>query len=255
MKTNEVEKLLNISRANIRFYEKEGLLNPEREDNRYRDYSDADIAQLKRIIIFRKLGIPVSDIRKILNGTLPLRTALERNIQQLQKQIEELNGALDVCSRMERDHLTLQSMDEAYYWNVIHDEEQSGRRFLDLLQDCADFELTLFGRMFRYDVKQAWRDGKLKNALLWVMTICVIRGLLGQFVFGGEDFWYEFFYLPSIFVMVTLIVLPLFLISKKFPKLGSVLCSIVQFLCIGFLVLIGLTLIVLLLNAKLHFWF
>lgn len=30
MRVNEVEELLQISRANIRFYEKEGLLHPKR---------------------------------------------------------------------------------------------------------------------------------------------------------------------------------------------------------------------------------
>ena len=53
MKINELEKELNISRANIRFYEKEGLLNPIRKDNGYRDYKDEDISRLKLIIIFR----------------------------------------------------------------------------------------------------------------------------------------------------------------------------------------------------------
>ena len=40
MKINELGKMLNISCANIRFYEKEGLLNPERKDNVYREYDE-----------------------------------------------------------------------------------------------------------------------------------------------------------------------------------------------------------------------
>ena len=55
MKINELEKMLNISRANIRFYEKEGLLNPERNDNGYREYEENEIAILKKIIVYRKL--------------------------------------------------------------------------------------------------------------------------------------------------------------------------------------------------------
>ena len=35
MTIKEVEKKLNITRANIRFYEKEGLLQPKRCDNEY----------------------------------------------------------------------------------------------------------------------------------------------------------------------------------------------------------------------------
>ena len=37
MKINDVEQILGITKANIRFYEKEGLLNPSRNENGYRD--------------------------------------------------------------------------------------------------------------------------------------------------------------------------------------------------------------------------
>lgn len=57
MKINEVEELLNTPRANIRYYEKEGFINVSRKENGYRNYTEEDIARLKKIIIFRKLGI------------------------------------------------------------------------------------------------------------------------------------------------------------------------------------------------------
>ena len=49
MTIKEVEKKLNITRANIRFYEKEGLLQPKRCDNEYRDYSEDDLKRLEKI--------------------------------------------------------------------------------------------------------------------------------------------------------------------------------------------------------------
>ena len=51
MTIKEVEKKLNITRANIRFYEKEGLLQPKRCDNEYRDYSEDDLKRLEKILI------------------------------------------------------------------------------------------------------------------------------------------------------------------------------------------------------------
>ena len=57
MKINEAEQLLGITKANIRFYEKEGLLSPSRNESGYREYSETDIRQLKQIVILRKLGI------------------------------------------------------------------------------------------------------------------------------------------------------------------------------------------------------
>lgn len=59
MNIKEVEKQLSVSRSIIRFYEKEGLLKPERKENNYRDYSEQDIAALKKILVLRKLGLPL----------------------------------------------------------------------------------------------------------------------------------------------------------------------------------------------------
>ena len=43
MNVQDVEKELNITRANIRFYEKEGLINPIRKENGYLPHYNLDI--------------------------------------------------------------------------------------------------------------------------------------------------------------------------------------------------------------------
>lgn len=62
MTIKEVEKKLNITRANIRFYEKEGLLEPKRCDNEYRDYSEDDLKRLEKILLFRKCNISIENL-------------------------------------------------------------------------------------------------------------------------------------------------------------------------------------------------
>ena len=96
MKINEAEELLGISKANIRFYEKEGLLTPRRGENRYRDYSEEDLDRLREIVILRKLGISVQDIKQILDGELLLGNAMTANIANLEAQISQLTGALKI---------------------------------------------------------------------------------------------------------------------------------------------------------------
>lgn len=69
MKIKEVENLVGIKKTNIRFYEREGLLNPERsENNNYREYSEEDVRRLKEIKNLRLLGIPTSEIRLLFEG-------------------------------------------------------------------------------------------------------------------------------------------------------------------------------------------
>ena len=59
MKIGEVANETGLSISNIRFYEKKGLLRPERkEESGYRDYTAEDVNRLKMILLYRKMGLP-----------------------------------------------------------------------------------------------------------------------------------------------------------------------------------------------------
>ena len=47
MTIKEVETLTGITKANLRFYEKEGLLTPGRSSTNYREYSEDDVDHLR----------------------------------------------------------------------------------------------------------------------------------------------------------------------------------------------------------------
>ena len=48
MRIGEIAKLTGLNISNIRFYERKGLLCPEREeDSKYRDYTEADVLRVK----------------------------------------------------------------------------------------------------------------------------------------------------------------------------------------------------------------
>ena len=49
MTIKDLEERTGLSRANIRFYEKEGLLSPLRRENGYREYTEADVQTLKTL--------------------------------------------------------------------------------------------------------------------------------------------------------------------------------------------------------------
>ena len=79
MKTNELEKEIGLSKYTIRYYEKEGLIQPKREENGYRDYDDETVQKLKIIKFLRNLQISVDDIKAILDGELDFRHCLKIN--------------------------------------------------------------------------------------------------------------------------------------------------------------------------------
>ena len=72
MRTGEVEKLTEVKEANIKFYEREGLINPRRNENGYRDFSDEDVKSINRIKTLRMLDVPIPEIKKLFDGEVQL---------------------------------------------------------------------------------------------------------------------------------------------------------------------------------------
>lgn len=101
MTIKEVEEKTGLTRSNIRFYEKERLIEPSRNDtNGYRDYSENDLEYIKKIAYLRTLEISIEDIRNIISGKAPLSEVIEKQAATLQTQIEGLNKAKAMCERM-----------------------------------------------------------------------------------------------------------------------------------------------------------
>ena len=98
MTIKEVEEQTGLSRSNVRFYEKEKLITPARnESNGYRDYSGSDI---EKIAYLRTLGISIEDIRNVIEEKAPLREVLQKQNDMLNGQIADLNRAKILCEKM-----------------------------------------------------------------------------------------------------------------------------------------------------------
>ena len=69
MLISELAAKTGVSTDTIRFYEKEGLLQPDgaaRGDNNYRQYTDEAIEKLNFIIQGKKLGFTLKEIKTII---------------------------------------------------------------------------------------------------------------------------------------------------------------------------------------------
>lgn len=79
MTIKEVEQKVGISKQNIRFYEKEGLITPcHNQENGYREYTDEDVIQLNGIKLFRKLGISIADIIKMQQNEISIYDCMNK---------------------------------------------------------------------------------------------------------------------------------------------------------------------------------
>jgi DNA-binding transcriptional MerR regulator len=60
MRIGELARQVGVSADTIRFYEKSGWLpRPERRDNNYREYDDAEVEHLRLLIDLRRLDVPL----------------------------------------------------------------------------------------------------------------------------------------------------------------------------------------------------
>jgi DNA-binding transcriptional MerR regulator len=66
MLINEVSKNANLTKKAIEYYMEQELIFPTVLENGYRDFNQSDVERLKRISLFRKLGLSVQDIKTIL---------------------------------------------------------------------------------------------------------------------------------------------------------------------------------------------
>ena len=101
MTIKELEGRTGMTRANIRFYEGEGLLAPKRLDNGYRDYSEEDARTLEKIKLLRQIGLDIDTIRRVQNGALTLEQALFVQMTRLEGDKAVIERAAEVCRELE----------------------------------------------------------------------------------------------------------------------------------------------------------
>lgn len=250
MEIKELENMLSVSRSNIRFYEKQGLLTPKRQENRYRDYSDEDVRMLKKIIVLRKMGFTVEEISRMQKGELSLTQAVPETQKRLQEEIEQLEGAIKMLSHVSGSQDTFEQMDVDGYWETIRGAEQSGERFIDICKDFLNLELMTFDNMWKFvfffNFKKIREEFGVKKAVILLLVICIARGIAS--ICRGEPFWEGFLYPWMLFLAGSAILVPLFLLGKKFPKAAGVIATILVCACALFLV--GLVVLILFLIIR-----
>ena len=139
MKIGEVANETGLSISNIRFYEKKGLLAPVRkEESGYRDYTVEDVSKLKTIFLYRKMGLPIETIYLVLQGSITLAVALERQTEELRKQKEEITASLELCQKVLKE-TNLEEINVDTYLDFVAAEEEKGKHFVEIQEVIDDF--------------------------------------------------------------------------------------------------------------------
>ncbi len=86
MKIKDAAQQSGLSVKTVRYYEECRLLQVSREANTYRDYTEENVKELRRIRLWRELGVSVKDIRLWKDGVLSTQEMLGKRKEELEKE-------------------------------------------------------------------------------------------------------------------------------------------------------------------------
>ena len=115
MTSKEMEQRSGVPRANIRYYEAQGLLTPQRGKNGYRAYSQGDLETLEKIKLLRRLGISVEELRNLRQGTEDLSAVLDRRLAELGGEQAALERVRQVCGALRAEGVSFSALDAGRY--------------------------------------------------------------------------------------------------------------------------------------------
>ena len=172
MTIKEIETLSGLPRANIRYYEAEGLITPRRAENGYRDYSQADADTLLRIKLLRALGLTIEQLNTLACGEAALDAVLAERLQAMQQEQHALGRAEQVAEQLRQAKVDYQTLDAERYLAELENGMPAA-----LQQDVQPKQHMLWQRFFARDL-----DVTLYHAF-WVTLL----PLLGYNLFRNRN--------------------------------------------------------------------
>jgi DNA-binding transcriptional MerR regulator len=143
----EIEELTGLARANIRFYEREGLISPERMSNGYRNYSDDDLQELLRIKLLRSLNVSIDEIKSLQNGSLSLDGTLSRQTRVLEREKRDITYAQDICRAIQEEKVTYTALDaKKYLEGIVQVSKDTESTYFNISEDYVPQAFTPWRR-------------------------------------------------------------------------------------------------------------
>lgn len=96
----------NLGIHTLRYYEELGLIEPERDENNRRVYSEKDLVWLEFVMRLKKVNMPMKEIIRYSqlryegDGTVRERMGmLEEQMKKLEEEKREIENSMDILSK------------------------------------------------------------------------------------------------------------------------------------------------------------
>lgn len=125
MNVVDVELKTGLTRANIRFYEEEKLIQIARDEKGCLDYTDETVDTLLKIKLLRYLKISTEEIRKLQQGEMELKKVLHQQMQDLSEDNWEKAVLLEVCKHMYEEDSTYETLQAKKYLDELAQKQRN----------------------------------------------------------------------------------------------------------------------------------
>lgn len=129
MKIGEVADKLGTTTRTLRFYEEEGLVNPQRSEKGTRLYCQADLERFKTVLLLAQLGIPIQQIRQLATARARAATGAESS-REVAEQLTDLRRMAE--ERIAQFRKVIKDIDQAK--NLV--EQCFNCRLRPILSNC-----------------------------------------------------------------------------------------------------------------------
>ena len=112
MLINEIAKKCNTTKKAVQYYVEQGLIVPNVLENGYKDFSEQDTKLLKQIVLYRKLGLSISEIKRVLENHNELTYILHQRTLELEREKvkQELLKRLETGEKLENLELEINNI-------------------------------------------------------------------------------------------------------------------------------------------------
>ncbi len=190
MKISEVAELTGLTISNTRFYERKGLIAPDRrQDSKYREYTPSDVDLIKKIVLYRKMDLSIEEIQTIINESIDDKQVVREHLSELKSKRDMLDNSLELCEMYIEDKDS--DFDTEYYLSYVKSEEQQGRMYSKVDELYGDLEEYAMNTMLPNNsllcayIPEIWR--KRISVFVWGMMIVGLP-LVALLHYGEEGF-------------------------------------------------------------------
>jgi DNA-binding transcriptional MerR regulator len=133
MKVGELAKKVGITVRALQYYDKKGLFSPSAEsEGGYRIYTDKDLVKLLQILMMKRLGFTLGEIKKkmvSMDTTAEVLDVLAEHATGIRKEMERLTETLDALESLRDEIVQVNSVDFKKFADILAHLQMKNERY------------------------------------------------------------------------------------------------------------------------------